>query len=121
MDDKELVRVAFEASKTSLILTQRMPTGAAAMDAAGNVWAAGSIEAAHGQIGQSAEFTVIAMALTNATQSVKKVAIARQGLKAIDCDLGAIELLKQHCANTVVLIAASEEDYSEWQVSALLP
>jgi cytidine deaminase len=121
MTNEDLVRSAWQAIDNSFVITSREPTGAAVLDSTGLVWTAGSVEAAMGQIGQSAELTAVAMALTNSRQVLVKVAIARRGLKPQECDLAAIELLKQHSDHVTVLVASDEGVFTQWDVLRLLP
>lgn len=127
MDDRELIRQAYEAQKRSYAPYSHFRTGAALLCADGRVFTGCNIENAAYTPTNCAERTAFFKAVSEGVMDFVKIAIVgnyegKQGDYCAPCGV-CRQVMREFCDPETfeVILARSEEEYRRYRLEELLP
>ena len=120
MDNKELIKRAFNAHKNAYTPYSNFNVGAAALMEDGSVYEGCNIEIASYSPTICAERTAIFKAVSEGNLKLKKIAVVGDANPTFPCGV-CRQVIREFGKDAKVIIANSEDDYKEYTIDELLP
>ena len=121
MDNKELIKLALEAREKAYTPYSKFKVGAAILTKSGKIFTGCNIESASYTPTICAERTALAKCVSEGHTDIEKVAVVGS-LQKISYPCGVCRQFLREFGNDIIIISATSEDnYTEYKLSELLP
>jgi cytidine deaminase len=121
MDNKELIKLALEARKNAYTPYSKFKVGAAILTKTGKTFTGCNIESASYTPTICAERTALAKCVSEGHTDIEKIAVVGS-LEKISYPCGVCRQFLREFGNDILIISATSEDnYTEYKLSELLP
>lgn len=120
INNKELIKMAFEAQKVAYVPYSNFHVGAALVTEDNSIYTGCNIEIASYSPTICAERTAIFKAISEGHRKIKKIAIVGDANPTFPCGV-CRQVIREFGSNATVIIANSPEEYQEYTIDELLP
>jgi cytidine deaminase len=121
MDNKELIKLALEARKKAYTPYSKFKVGAAILTKTGKIFTGCNIESASYTPTICAERTALAKCVSEGHTDIEKIAVVGS-LEKISYPCGVCrQFLREFGSDILIISATSEDNYTEYKLSELLP
>lgn len=120
MENKELIKRAFEAKKRAYVPYSNYEVGAAVLMNDGRVYEAGNIEIASYSPTICAERTAIFKAISEGSKKIKKIAVVGDSEWTYPCGV-CRQVIREFGKDAQIIVAKSVKEYKIYTLDELLP
>lgn len=120
MENKDLIKLAFEAKEKAYVPYSNFHVGAALITEDGSVYTGCNIENASYTPTICAERTAIFKAISEGHKKIKKIAVVGDSSPTYPCGV-CRQVIREFGKDSKIIIANSVEDYKEYTLEELLP
>lgn len=121
MNNKELIKLALEAREKAYTPYSKFKVGAAILTKSGKIYTGCNIESASYTPTICAERTALAKCVSEGHTDIEKIAVVGS-LEKISYPCGVCrQFLREFGKDILIISATSEENYTEYMLSELLP
>lgn len=120
MDKKQLIRMALKAQKNAYVPYSNFHVGAAVLMDDGKSYTGCNIEISSYSPTICAERTAIFKAISEGSIKIKALAVVGDANPTYPCGV-CRQVIREFGKDATVIIANSEDDYSEYSIEELLP